>query len=132
MTKKQRTSPANQTCTRCGDSVAPGSGKLVNRVPDGDSEGGYICEDCDSAPYCTTCGSEIVETVNDSAFCDGECGPCEYLRYKTQPEVLEVLDRLLDLTLDQDLAVGNELTEKETDARERALALLEKVNGKEA
>jgi hypothetical protein len=30
---------------------------------------------------CRTCGSEIVETINDSNFRDGECGPCEYQRY---------------------------------------------------
>jgi hypothetical protein len=37
------------------------------------------------APLCKTCGSEIVETVNDSNFNDGECGPCEYERYKSRP-----------------------------------------------
>lgn len=37
---------------------------------------------------CKTCGSEIVESVNDSAFRDGECGRCEYKRYRSQPELL--------------------------------------------
>ncbi len=40
---------------------------------------------------CKTCGSEIVETVNDSNFSDGECGPCEYRRYRTQPELLTLV-----------------------------------------
>lgn len=34
------------------------------------------------AIHCKTCGSEIVETINDSNFREGECGPCEYQRYK--------------------------------------------------
>jgi hypothetical protein len=32
--------------------------------------------------HCKTCASEIVETINDSNFHEGECGPCEYQRYK--------------------------------------------------
>ena len=39
--------------------------------------------------HCKTCGSEIVETVNDSQFGDGECNGCEYERYKSQPALLE-------------------------------------------
>ncbi len=35
---------------------------------------------------CKTCGSEIVETVNGSTFRDGECGMCEYTRYRTPAE----------------------------------------------
>lgn len=38
--------------------------------------------------HCKTCGSEIVETVNESAFREGECGPCEYRRYRSQPALL--------------------------------------------
>lgn len=34
------------------------------------------------AIHCKTCASEIVETINDSNFREGECGPCEYQRYK--------------------------------------------------
>jgi len=41
------------------------------------------------ARTCKTCGSEIVETINDSNFREGECGPCEYQRYKSQPKLLE-------------------------------------------
>lgn len=43
------------------------------------------------AMHCKTCGSEIVETVNDGAFRDGECNGCEYHRYQTQPELVEAL-----------------------------------------
>ena len=35
------------------------------------------------ATHCKTCRSEIVETVNGSSFDDGECGPCEYARYRS-------------------------------------------------
>ncbi len=42
----------------------------------------------DRAAHCRTCGSEIVETVNGSTFNDGECGPCEYARYTSQPVLL--------------------------------------------
>lgn len=52
-----------------------------------------------AASCCKTCGSEIVPTVNDSHFSEGECGPCEHRRYATQPtlvtrakEVLEAWD----------------------------------------
>lgn len=31
---------------------------------------------------CKTCNCDIVETVNDGRFGDGECGSCEYERYK--------------------------------------------------
>jgi hypothetical protein len=74
---------------------------------------------------CRTCGSEIVETVNDSVFGDGECNGCEYDRYKSQPALCEALDYVLDQTVDQDLAFGIELTEGEAEAREKALAAIE-------
>lgn len=38
---------------------------------------------------CKTCGSEIVETINESNFRDGECGPCEYKRYASQSDLLD-------------------------------------------
>jgi hypothetical protein len=40
------------------------------------------------AVHCTTCASEIVATVNDGTFRDGECGGCEYQRYRSQPVLL--------------------------------------------
>lgn len=42
------------------------------------------------AKNCRTCGSEIVETINDSCFRDGECGGCEYARYVSQTELLRI------------------------------------------
>jgi hypothetical protein len=44
---------------------------------------------------CRTCGSEIVEFVNEGVFRDGECDACEYLRYRTQPELLDYCTMLL-------------------------------------
>ena len=52
-----------QICNECGESVAPGSGKYVNRIPDFNSErvrksmgkphpsGDYICAECDEGFY---------------------------------------------------------------------------------
>jgi hypothetical protein len=73
---------------------------------------------------CKTSGSEIVETVNDSLFGDGECDGCEYRRYKTQPQLLEALDCLLEQTIDMQLADGIVLTDGERDARRKALAAI--------
>lgn len=95
--KTKRTSPARETCIRCGDSVARGCRKYVNRIPDGDT-GDWICQECDTGVYCKTCGSEVVETVNDSAFRDGECGPCEFARYKSQPELLAHLENIIEMS----------------------------------
>jgi hypothetical protein len=47
--------------------------------------------------HCTTCGSEIVATVNDGAFRYGECGGCEYQRYTTQPKLLEAAKEALTI-----------------------------------
>lgn len=44
-----------------------------------------------AASHCKTCGSEIVETINDSHFDDGECGACEYRRYRSQSELLSLV-----------------------------------------
>ncbi len=49
-----------------------------------------------SITTCETCGSEIVESINDSNFHEGECGPCEYHRYRTQPELLHACGLALD------------------------------------
>lgn len=81
---------------------------------------------------CKTCSSEIVATVNDSVFGDGECNACEYGRYKTQPECLEVLDELLSMTIDLDLATGNELTGSEKDLLDKAITLLGNYYGNAA
>jgi hypothetical protein len=78
---------------------------------------------------CKTCGGEIVELVNESLFGEGQCEPCEYDRYKLVNEAIEALDYLLEQTLDRELAAGNELDDREEDARDRALAVLNKANG---
>jgi predicted RNA-binding Zn-ribbon protein involved in translation (DUF1610 family) len=49
---------------------------------------------------CTTCGSDIDDTVNGSNFGDGECGPCEERRYRSQREFLAVCR---ELSRDDDL-----------------------------
>lgn len=45
------------------------------------------------------------------------------------PELLEALDYLLEMTVDQDLKYGIELTEGEEDARQKALAAIAKARG---
>ena len=42
-----------------------------------------------SPAHCLTCGSEIVETINDSNFRQGECGPCEYQRYMACGDLID-------------------------------------------
>lgn len=93
------------------------TGELLNFFPNYMSKGKPIS-------VCRTCGSEIVETVNDSLFRDGECDACEYQRYKSQPAILEALDLLLEQTVDMDLAHGIELTEGEKEARRKSLAAI--------
>ena len=44
---------------------------------------------------CNTCGSEVVDSVNEGVFRDGECEACEYERYRSQPALLEACDGLL-------------------------------------
>lgn len=80
--------------------------------------------------HCTSCGSEIVETINDSNFHDGECGSCEYERYKSQSDFRDALDFLLQQTVDMDLAHGIELTKGERQARARALKVFPKSASK--
>lgn len=47
-------------------------------------------------PSCKSCGSEVVASVNDSTFGDGECGGCEYRRYRSQPSLLAAARTALD------------------------------------
>jgi predicted RNA-binding Zn-ribbon protein involved in translation (DUF1610 family) len=49
---------------------------------------------------CTTCGNEIVESANAGHFHDGECGPCEERRYRSQRDFLAVCR---ELSRDDDL-----------------------------
>lgn len=50
---------------------------------------------------CSTCHSEIVSTINDSCFRDGECGACEYRRYASQPELLTIAEAFRQECSDQ-------------------------------
>jgi hypothetical protein len=69
-----------QPCDICdGDDAY----RLSNEVQDLETEE-FIAVDGNT--HCKTCGSEIVETVNDSNFHEGECGPCEYARYRGNNE----------------------------------------------
>lgn len=44
--------------------------------------------------HCKKCGSEIVDTINDSNFRAGECGPCEYERYQSQEDLLKACEAM--------------------------------------
>jgi hypothetical protein len=46
---------------------------------------------------CKNCGSEIVETVNDSNFRGGECNACEYERYRRHAAALDAAHGLFEL-----------------------------------
>ena len=46
---------------------------------------------------CRTCGSEIVESVNDSVFGMGECDGCERQRYESQHVLIETLHNMIEL-----------------------------------
>jgi hypothetical protein len=48
------------------------------------------------ASHCRTCGSEIVATINDSVFRQGECDACERARYESQPALLDAAGLALD------------------------------------
>lgn len=50
----------------------------------------------DGQGHCKTCRSEIVATVNDSLFREGECNVCECQRYHSQPELLEACQTALE------------------------------------
>jgi hypothetical protein len=45
---------------------------------------------------CKTCGSEIAETINDSAFRQGECAACEFQRYTSQSALLDACETQLE------------------------------------
>jgi hypothetical protein len=60
--------------------------------------------------HCKTCGSEIVKTVNDGVFRDGECNGCEYQRYRSQPDLLRACQEVAAAVDGADL--GAELWER--------------------
>lgn len=47
------------------------------------------CFRVDGPTHCRTCSDEMADTINESKFGDGECGPCEYRRYCSQPDLLD-------------------------------------------
>lgn len=92
--------------------------------------------------HCKSCGSEIVATVNDSHFAEGECGPCEYRRYATQAELValasefrqECSDRIRQYRddLKEDFGDPDDLRERVTywqKHRNRCDAAIAKANG---
>jgi ribosomal protein L37E len=56
--------------------------------------------------YCRTCGSEIVDGDNGSAFNEGECLSCEYTRYHYQPDLLAACGLALEEILQWDEIMG--------------------------
>ncbi len=77
---------------------------------------------------CTTCGSEIVESVNGSNFGDGECGPCEYARYRSQPAIREAADVLWTAIADTTNGCVEDPFEKHADELRAATAVLRKAD----
>jgi hypothetical protein len=73
---------------------------------------------------CKTCGSEIVETVNDSIFRDGECDGCEYARYRSQPDLLATCYLALDEIEQWKEVMGSQdpRTDEAIEALKRAIA----------
>lgn len=68
---------------------------------------------------CLNCGEEIVATINDSEFRDGECGECEYGRYRRHAELLQTLITIRDTTESLDYEDDDVLGELK--AKEEAL-----------
>ncbi len=76
--------------------------------------------------HCKTCGSEIVETINDSNFLEGECGLCEYERYKSHPELLAACKAMVN-------GIPDELMDTHLrNLVDRLEAAIEKTNGNAA
>lgn len=59
--------------------------RMSNRVQDLET-GDFFA--IDGMKHCRTCGSEIVNGINESHFREGECGSCEYDRYRTHAKLL--------------------------------------------
>ena len=49
-----------------------------------------------SPAICLTCGSEIVETINDTNFRRGECGPCELACYMACGDLVQAATAAID------------------------------------
>jgi hypothetical protein len=81
------------------------------------------------AVRCKTCASEIHDGENEGVFAGGECEWCEHTRYESQPRLLAALDRLLQETVDTDLAQGVVLTDRERAAYQEAQAAIAAAHG---
>ena len=69
---------------------------------------------------CRTCGSEIVELVNESHFGDGECDACENTRYKSQPDLMRAAYLALE-EIEQWIEVMNGAEDPRTEEAVEAL-----------
>lgn len=67
---------------------------------------------------CKTCESEMTATVNDSHFGDGECGGCEYERYRNHADLLATVIIIRNWTESLDYDDYDSMTEllEKTDA----------------
>lgn len=75
-------------CIDCGDSVAQGSGKYVNRIPADDGEkSGFLCADCQCEP-CDRCGlaDPELQTIEDDTGAIHVCDDC------LTPEEVEAME----------------------------------------
>jgi predicted RNA-binding Zn-ribbon protein involved in translation (DUF1610 family) len=72
--------------------------RLSNEVQDAATEE-YVR--IDGHTHCKACGSEIVETINDANFNEGECGPCVYRCSQSQPELLALVQAFRQECADQ-------------------------------
>jgi len=80
--------------------------------------------------YCITCRCEIVETVNDSVFGDGECNSCEYERYKSQPHLLDACYLALEEIEQWDQVMGGSEDPRTQEALDALRAATAKAHGK--
>lgn len=77
---KPKHKPVTECCIECGDSVALGSGKYVNRIPadcGGTTAGGWLCSDC-QLEECDRCEEKHAEvfTIEDLMDVEHVCFDC--------------------------------------------------------
>ncbi|MFZ2411025.1 MAG: hypothetical protein WAW23_05605 [Candidatus Methanoperedens sp.] len=102
----------SEICNVCGESVAWGSGKYVNRVPDCNTveerkdmnvphpEGDFICGECEEemdqeAPRCSLCGFVMDELESGLSCQNTACPNC----HRTPKELSKLDRKLLDKRL---------------------------------
>ena len=74
----QQLNDVGEHCIDCGDSVAQGSGKYVNRIPADDGEkSGFLCADC-QCMTCDRCDTPTFEphTIEDLMDVEHVCDDC--------------------------------------------------------